>query len=79
MLQSQREKLEALQSQNGPSKEFEEFYYRQMEPNVYREKYGAKNKQTLMPPAYICKKNALKSTQFHQGQPKVPAKRAKKQ
>lgn len=40
----QREKLDKLQSQGGPSKEFEEFYYKYMEPDKYKQKYGAKNK-----------------------------------
>ena len=30
-----------------------------MDPNTYKKKYGAKDKQKLMPPSYMCKRGGI--------------------
>lgn len=42
----------------GPSKGFEQYFTKIMEPDKYKKKYGWKEKRKVAPPSYLCKPGA---------------------
>jgi len=50
----------------GPSKEFEEYFYKMTDPKAHKKKYSKKLKQDLMPPSYLCKQPKGKKSSVHQ-------------
>lgn len=44
-----------MPANGGPSKGFEQYFTKIMEPDKYKKKYGGKEKKKIVPPSYICK------------------------